>query len=55
MSDMPHICESCGQLRTLPDLRVCEECSQEITKENNRINDMLGGFDNYALGYYVAN
>ena len=28
---------------------------EQCVRENNRINDALGGFDNYVLGYYVAN
>ncbi len=27
---------------------------QEAQRENDAINDALGGFDNYALGYRVS-
>jgi hypothetical protein len=34
--DLPHICEACGQLRLLVDLRVCEECREQAVEEVER-------------------
>lgn len=51
LHELSHICEGCGQLRMLG---VCEQCREEIRRENNAINDALDGFDSYALGYYVS-
>lgn len=32
----------------------CEVERERTRVENNQINDALGGFDTYALGYYVS-
>lgn len=35
--------------------RNYEKRDDDAEKEKNAINDALGGFDNYALGYRVPN